>query len=74
MLVISSMYLISSIIPTILILDVVVKGSVALFLFGIVGVNAHTILCIVTLMWILNFAIPSIIGSAYLLKYNYNIY
>jgi len=71
MLVISSMYLISSIIPTILILDAVVKGSVALFLFGIVGVNAHTILCIVTLMWILNFAIPSIIGSAYLLKYNY---
>ena len=71
MLVISSMYLISSIIPTILILDVVVKGSIALFLFGIVGVNSHTILSIVLLMWILNFAIPSIIGSAFIINYKY---
>ena len=71
MVVISSMYLISSIIPAILILDVVVKGSIALFLFGIVGVNSHTILSIVLLMWILNFAIPSIIGSAFILNYNY---
>ena len=71
MLVISSMYLISSIIPTIFLLDVIVKGSVALFLFGIVGVNSLTILSIIMLMWILNFVIPSFIGSAFVLSFDY---
>ena len=71
MLVISSMYLISSIIPTIFLLDVVVKGSVALFLFGIVGVNSLTTLSIIMLMWILNFVIPSFIGSAFVLSFDY---
>ena len=58
-------------IPTIFLLDVVVKGSVALFLFGIVGVNSLTVLNIIMLMWILNFVIPSIIGSAFVLSFDY---
>lgn len=70
MIVISSMYLISSIIPSIFIFDVLVKGSVALFLFGIVGVNDLTVLSIVTLMWILNFVLPSILGGMYVLDFN----
>jgi hypothetical protein len=71
MLVITSYYFIVSIIPTIFILDIVVKGSVALFLFDIVSVNTLTVLSIITLMWILNFVIPSIIGSAFVLSYDY---
>lgn len=72
MLVIASMYLLSSIIPSIFIFDVIVKGSVALFLFDIVGVNSLTVLSIVTLMWILNFVIPSIFGSIYVLRFKYD--
>lgn len=68
MIVITSMYLLSSIIPTLSIFDVVVKGSVALYLFDIVGVNNLTILSIITLMWILNFVIPALIGSFFVLK------
>jgi hypothetical protein len=70
MIVISSMYLLSSIIPSIFIFDVLVKGSVALFLFGIVGVNDLTILSVVTLMWVLNFVLPSVLGGVYVLEFN----
>lgn len=70
MIVITSMYLLASIIPSIFIFDVVIKGSVAVYLFSIVGVNELTILCIVTLMWLLNFVIPSVFGSYYVLNFN----
>lgn len=70
MIIISSMYLLSSIIPSIFIFDVLVKGSVALFLFGIVGVNDLTILSVVTLMWVLNFVLPSMLGGVYVLEFN----
>ncbi len=70
MIVISSMYFISSIIPSIFIFDVVIKGSVAIYLFDLVGVNQFTVLSIVSLMWLLNFALPSIIGSFYVMKFN----
>lgn len=70
MTVISTMYLLSSIIPSIFIFDVIVKGSVAVYLFSMVGVNDLTVLCIVTLMWLLNFVVPSVFGSYYVLNFN----
>ena len=70
MIVITTMYLMSSVIPTLFIFDVIVKGSIALYLFDIVGVNNLTILSIITLMWLLNFVLPSIFGSFYVLKFN----
>ena len=70
MIFITSMYLLSSIIPSIFIFDVVIKGSVAVYLFSLVGINSLTILCVVTMMWLLNFAIPSVFGSFYVLNFN----
>ena len=69
MVVISTLYLISSLIPTFMITDVIVKGSIALYLFNLAGVNDLTVLSIITLMWILNFALPALIGSFYVLSY-----
>jgi uncharacterized membrane protein YbhN (UPF0104 family) len=69
MVVIMSMYLLASIIPTITIFDVVIKGSVAIFLFDYIEVNDLSILCITTLMWLLNFALPSFFGSYYVLNF-----
>ncbi|WP_111682306.1 lysylphosphatidylglycerol synthase domain-containing protein [Winogradskyella tangerina] len=69
MVVISSMYLLASIIPSISIFDVIVKGSVAVFLFGYVQVNELTILSIITIMWILNFAIPALFGGYFALNF-----
>jgi len=69
MIVITTMYLLSSIFPTFFVFDVVVKGSIAIYLFEIVGVNQLTTLSIITIMWLLNFILPSIIGSFYVLKF-----
>jgi len=69
---ITAMYLLSSIIPTIFIFDVLVKGSVAVFVFGYFGINELVVLCVITLMWLLNFVLPSIFGSFYVLNFNYS--
>ncbi|WP_299521067.1 lysylphosphatidylglycerol synthase domain-containing protein [Winogradskyella sp.] len=69
MVVITSMYFLASIIPSISVFDVVIKGSVAVFLFGYVQVNELTILSIITVMWVLNFAIPSLFGSYFVLNF-----
>lgn len=71
MMVISCMYFLSSIVPTISLFDVVIKGSVALYLFGVVGIDELVILSITTLMWILNFVMPSMGGSYYVLNFKY---
>ncbi|GAA4804890.1 lysylphosphatidylglycerol synthase domain-containing protein [Litoribaculum gwangyangense] len=66
---ITSMYLMASILPSIFIFDVVIKGSVAVYLFSFLGVNELTILSIITIMWLLNFVVPSIFGSYYVLNF-----
>ena len=66
---ISTMYLISSFIPMLSIFDAVLKGTVAIFIFNYLDINAVLILCITTLMWFLNFVIPAIIGSYFVLTF-----
>lgn len=66
---ITSMYLLASVIPSIFIFDVVIKGSVAVYLFDLVGVNELTTLSIIMLMWLLNVVLPSIFGAAFVLKF-----
>ncbi|WP_407556577.1 lysylphosphatidylglycerol synthase domain-containing protein [Winogradskyella sp. 4-2091] len=69
MIVISCFYLLSSIIPTIALFDVIVKGSIAVYLFSYLGIDELTILSITTLMWFLNFVFPSLIGSYFVLNF-----
>ena len=71
MMAITTMYLLASIIPSIFVFDVVVKGSVAVYLFTFIGVNAITVLSIVTLMWLFNFVLPSILGSYHVLNFKF---
>ncbi|MEM6685227.1 MAG: hypothetical protein AAF617_05470 [Bacteroidota bacterium] len=67
---ITAMYLITSLIPMLFIFDVVVKGSVAVWLFGYLNIPELSILSVVSLMWILNFVIPSIVGSYFVLYFS----
>lgn len=69
MVIITSMYLLASILPTLSIFDVIVKGSIAVFLFGYADVNELTILSITTVMWLLNIVIPSVFGSYFVLNF-----
>ena len=70
---ISSFYLLVSILPSIFILDIVIKGGVAVWLFNFINASESIILAITLLMWLLNFAIPSIIGSYFVLRFKPNI-
>ena len=63
------MYILASIIPSLAIFDWVIKGSIAVWLFGLVGVNELTILTITTCMWLLNSAIPALIGGIFVLNF-----
>lgn len=67
---ISSMYLLASVVPSLAVFDVVIKTSAAVFVFGYLGVDELTILSVSTLMWLLNFILPSIFGSYYVLNFN----
>lgn len=62
------MYLLVSIVPMFMIFDVVIRGSVAVWLFGLLGVNELIVLTTVLIMWLLNFVVPAIFGSFLLLK------
>ena len=68
---ITSMYFIASIVPSIFIFDVVIKGSAAVYLFSFIDVNEIAILSIITIMWLLNFVLPSVFGSYYVLNFNW---
>lgn len=62
-------YLLVSILPSLLIFDVVIRGGVALWLFSFEGVSEYIILSTVFFMWFFNFVLPSLIGSIYVVKF-----
>jgi hypothetical protein len=63
------MYFIASIVPTIHLMDIVIKGSVAVFLFGKLGVNEWIVVSITFLMWLLNLVLPVVIGSFFVMRF-----
>jgi hypothetical protein len=66
---IAAVYFLASSLPTFQFLDFAVKGSVAVYFFGIVGVNEWIVVFISTLMWFLNVVLPVIIGSYYVMNF-----
>jgi hypothetical protein len=71
MIIITSMYLLASIIPAISAFDPIVKGGIAIYLFGFAGVDEVTVLCATTLMWILNTALPALAGSLFVIRFDH---
>lgn len=66
------MYFLASIIPSIHLMDVAIKGSVALFLFEKLGVLEWKVVTITSVMWLFNLVIPVVIGSFFVMKYQSN--
>ena len=66
---IAAVYFLASSLPSFQFLDFAVKGSVAVFFFGKLGVNEWIVVFISTLMWFLNVVIPVVIGSYFVLKF-----
>jgi hypothetical protein len=66
---ITSIYFLASSLPSFQFLDFAVKGSVAVYFFGLLGVNEWIVVFITALMWSLNVVVPVIIGSYYVLNF-----
>lgn len=66
---ICTMYLLASIVPSIFLFDVVVKGGIAITIFGMLGISQPVVLTVVTTMWVLNVVLPSMIGSYHVLQF-----
>ncbi len=64
---VTSVYFLASSLPTFQFLDFAVKDSVAIYFFGILGVNEWIVIFVSTLMWFLNIVLPVVIGSYYVL-------
>lgn len=65
---ITLVYLISSIVPMLSLFDVVLKGSVALFVFSWLNLTDVYMVSTVLLMWVLNFAFPALTGTYFILR------
>ncbi len=63
------MYFVSSCIPSFSLADFVIKGSVALYLFSKIGIPENIILTTAFFMWILNFALPAVVGGFYIARF-----
>jgi len=64
-----TMYLLVSILPSIIIFDVVIRGGVAVWLFSLAGIPELLVLCTVLGMWLLNVVLPAVWGSLYLVSF-----
>lgn len=64
-----AVYFLASSLPTFQFLDFAVKGSIAVYFFGMLGVNEWITVFVTTLMWFLNVVLPVVIGSYYVLNY-----
>ena len=60
------MLFVVSVIPTIAITEIGVRGSVALFLFGLVSANTVGILSATFVMWVINLLLPALIGTIFI--------
>ena len=67
--VVFSAYLLVSVIPSYFLADVVIRGSVAVWLFSFLNIPEITVLTTVFFMWLLNVVIPAIFGSYYVLTF-----
>ena len=69
---IAAVYFLASSLPSFQFLDFAVKGSVAVFFFGKLGINEWITIFISTLMWLLNVVLPVIIGSYFVMRFKLN--
>lgn len=66
---ITTVYFLASVVPSFQFLDFALKGSLAIYFFGKLGVNEWIVVFISTLMWFLNVVLPVVIGSYYVMSF-----
>ena len=67
--VIAAVYFLGSSLPTFQLFDFAVRGGVAVFFFGLMGVNEWIVVFAATLQWLHNIVIPVSIGSYFVFRF-----
>jgi hypothetical protein len=62
----TTMLFVISVIPTIAITELGIRGSVAIFLFGFISTNTFGILSATFVMWVINLLLPALIGTVFI--------
>jgi hypothetical protein len=70
---ISIMYLLLSTIPMISVIEVAIRAYVAVLLFGAFNPNDWLLSAASTLLWLVNIALPSMIGYIFILQNNFSL-
>ena len=70
---ISLVYLFATLIPTTTLIELGIRGSLAIFFIGLFSNNILGIVLSTSLLWFINLAVPSIIGSIFFIKNKDNI-
>lgn len=65
---IAVVFLITTLIPSLLFGKLFVRESVAVFVFSMVSIDVSLILMVSFLLWLINLAIPAVVGSVFWLK------
>jgi len=66
---IAGIYFLGSSLPNFTFIDFAVRGSVAVFFFGKIGVDEWIVVLAATLQWMLNIVLPVIVGSYFVLTF-----
>ena len=64
---ITTVYFLASVVPSFQFLDFALKGSLAVYFFGLLGVNEWIVVFVTMLMWFLNVVLPVVFGSYYVM-------
>jgi hypothetical protein len=64
---ISVMFLVLAIIPTIALAELGVRGKISIFLFGVFSANTIGIVLTATTIWLINLVVPALAGSLFIL-------
>ncbi|MBC7523523.1 MAG: hypothetical protein H7239_03700 [Flavobacterium sp.] len=65
-----TVYFLASVIPSFQFFDFALKGSLAVYFFGLLHINQWVVIFVTTLMWVLNVVLPVLVGSYYIMIFN----
>ena len=62
-------YLFISVVPSVFVFDIAVRGGLGVFFFDLIDVPASNVILTATFMWLANAGLPALIGNIFVAKY-----
>jgi hypothetical protein len=62
-------YLFISVVPSVFVFDIAVRGGLGIFFFGLIDVPASSVILTATFMWLANAGLPALIGNIFVARY-----